>query len=137
GALRKEDERMVIGAMPREVADRGADARALVFRQALREIERVGDAKAEQPAVEVAATLGVRDIHAEVAESPDAERARPAHAPEIELGLHAPYCIAARTYSSRRRRRRSPRRRCRRAGQPGRGSSCHSASSRRTPRSGG
>jgi len=78
---------MMIGAMAREVAERRPDAAALVLGQPVREVERIGDAKAEQAAIEIAAGLGIGDIHPEVAQAPDAERAWPAHAAEVEFAL--------------------------------------------------
>src|SRR5205809_4282468 len=85
GVLGKKHERMVIGAVAREVADRRADARALVLGQPRAEVDRVGDAKAEQPAVKILALLRIGDVHAEVAQAPDAERPAHDHAAHLEL----------------------------------------------------
>jgi len=80
---------VMIGAMAREVAHRRADALALLFRQPRGEVERIRDAEPEQPAVEVLAALGIGDVDAEVAESPDAERPWQLHAADIEFTRHA------------------------------------------------
>ena len=41
---------MMVGPVARKVAERRSDRAALVFGQAHREVERIGDAKAEQAA---------------------------------------------------------------------------------------
>src|SRR5262249_33851708 len=76
---------VMVGAVAREVSDRRADLVALLRRHALREIDRVGDAEAEQPAVEIPAALGVGDVDAEVPEAPDAERTRQLHSADEEM----------------------------------------------------
>ncbi len=85
GVPGEKNERMVIGAVAREVADRRADARALVLGKPRPEVDRVGDAKAQQPAVKILALLGIGDVHAEVAQAPDAERPAHDHAAHLEL----------------------------------------------------
>src|SRR5713101_6304589 len=85
GVLGEEDERMVIGAVAREVADRRADARALVLGQPRAEVERVGNAKAEEATVEILALLRIGDVDAEMAQAPDAERPAHDHAAHLEL----------------------------------------------------
>ena len=89
GAAREEDERMMVGAVAREVADRRPDFRAQLLGQARGEIERIRQAKAEQAAIEILAALRVADVDAEVAEAADAEGARQAHAPDVEETVHA------------------------------------------------
>src|SRR5260221_8232454 len=78
---------MVIGAVAGEVADRRRDTRALVFGQQVREVQRVGDGKARAAAIGIAAGFGIGDIHPEVPQAPEAERAWPAHAAEVEFSL--------------------------------------------------
>src|SRR3954464_12443042 len=80
---------MVIGAVPREVAHGGTDACALLLRQARPEVERVGNAKAQKPAVEVLAALGLAHVDAEMPQAPDAKRAREPHAPNAEVNFLA------------------------------------------------
>src|SRR5205807_686107 len=76
---------MVIGAVAGEVADCRADARALVLGQPRPEVERIGNAKTEQPAVEILALLRIGDVDAEMTQAPDAERPPHAHAAHLEL----------------------------------------------------
>src|SRR2546430_17409789 len=76
---------MVIGAVAREVTNRGADARALVLGQPRTEIDRVGNAEAEHPTVEILALLRIGDVDAEMAKAPDAERPAHDHAAHLEL----------------------------------------------------
>ena len=85
GVLGEENERVVIGAVAREVADRGADARALVLGQPRAEVDRVGDAETQQPAVEIFALLRIGDVDAEMTQAPDAEGPLHAHAAYQEL----------------------------------------------------
>src|SRR5262249_40777861 len=82
---REEDKRMMVGAVTREIPDRRPDLVALLGRHALGEIDRVGDAKAEQPAIEVLAALGIGDVDAEMPEAADAERTRQLHAADEEM----------------------------------------------------
>src|SRR5581483_4639166 len=84
-ALRKEHERVMVGAVAREIADRRPGPALLVLGHALAEVDRIGDAEAEQPAIEVLAALGIGDVDAEVPEAADAERPGHAHAADDVL----------------------------------------------------
>jgi len=82
---REDHERVVIGAVPHEVA-RGWPVLALLFRrQAVAEIERVGDAEAKVLRVERARGVDVLHVEAEVTQPPDAEGAGHAHAADKKV----------------------------------------------------
>jgi hypothetical protein len=78
---------MMIGAVPREIADARPVPALLGGGQPGAEVDRVGDPEAEQPAVEIERRVRVRQVHAEVPEPADAERPREPHAADIELRL--------------------------------------------------
>jgi len=82
---RKENKRVVVGAVAREIADRRTHLVPLFRGHALAEIERIRDPEAEQPAIEILAALGIGDVHAEVAEAPDAERPRQLYSADGEF----------------------------------------------------
>src|SRR5262249_487389 len=82
---REKHERMVVGAVPREVPHRGPDATALFLRQAAAVIDRIGYAKPEQAAIEFARHFGLHHVHPEMAEPPNAKRPRHSHAADDEF----------------------------------------------------
>src|SRR5947208_6040409 len=116
-AAREAHERVVIGAVAREVADRRTDFRARRLGQARAEVQGIRDAEAEQAAVEVAARLGIAHIDAEMPQAPDAERPRQPHAAYVELrflgghlfaSLYLPYDRVAHRTGVREKSPRSP-----------------------------
>ena len=79
---------MVVAAVAREVADAGAVLAALFRRQPHAEVDRVRDAKAQDPAVEIARRLGIGCVDAEMPQAQELERPRQAHASDIEFLVH-------------------------------------------------
>ena len=84
---REQDERVVIGAVPREVAlgvGIWPESLALLVREARAEVGLVGDRKAEQITVKVNARFDVVDVYTEVPEPPDAEGSIQQNAADIK-----------------------------------------------------
>ena len=86
---RKEHEGVMLGAMPAEVAHAGPELGHFLGWQTRPEVQRIGDAKAQQIAVEMLAHFRVEHIDAEVTQATYLERAWQAHATDQKLFLRA------------------------------------------------